>query len=177
MPSEKILLEKQQQVDELVELLKSSVTGVLVDYRGIKVSNDTKLRRELRAAGVNYAVVKNTLLQRAVEKAGLEGLSDILTGTTAIAVSKDDAVAPAKILCKYAEGSKGAFTIKGGFVEGNVINAAGVESLAKLPSREELVAMVLRGFNAPITGFANVLNGNLRGLAIVLDRIAQQKSA
>ena len=177
MPSEKILTQKKQQVEDLAALLKSSVAGVLVDYKGINVANDTKLRRELRAAGVNYSVIKNTLLRRAVEKADLKDLDDILTGTTALAVCENDAVAAAKILNKYAEGSKGAFKIKGGFVEGKVIDAQSVEALAKLPAREELVAMVLRGFNAPISGFANVLNGNLRGLAIALNQIAEKKSA
>jgi len=177
LPSEKILTQKKQQVEDLAALLKSSVAGVLVDYKGINVANDTKLRRELRAAGVNYSVIKNTLLRRAVEKADLKDLDDILTGTTALAVCENDAVAAAKILNKYAEGSKGAFKIKGGFVEGKVIDAQSVEALAKLPAREELVAMVLRGFNAPISGFANVLNGNLRGLAIALNQIAEKKSA
>lgn len=177
MPSEKILSQKQQQVSELAELLKGSIAGVLVDYKGINVENDTKLRKELREADVRYMVVKNSLLLRAAEQAGFEELKPVLTGTTALAVSTDNAVVAAKILSKYAEGSKGAFTIKAGFVEGNVIDAKGVEGLAKLPSREELVAQTLRGLNAPISGFVNVLSGTMRGLVIALDRIAQQKSA
>lgn len=177
MPSDKILSQKQQQVEELAELLKGSIAGVLVDYKGITVENDTKLRRELRAADVRYMVIKNTLLSRAAEAVGFEGLKDVLTGTTALAVSKDDAVAAAKILNKYAEGSKGAFKIKAGFVEGNLIDEKAVADLAKLPSREELVAMTLRGLNAPIAGLANVLSGTIRGLVIALGQIAEQKSA
>ena len=177
MPSEKILQQKQQQVNEISELLKSSVAGVLVDYKGINVENDTKLRRELRAANVQYMVIKNTLFSRAADLAGFEGLKDVLTGTTALAVSENDAVAAAKILNKYAEQSKGAFKIKAGFVEGNIIDANGVADLAKLPSREELVAMALRGLNAPISGFATVLSGTMRSLVIALDQIAQKESA
>ena len=177
MPSEKILREKEQQVADLAALLKNSVAGVLADYKGINVANDTKLRRELRAAGVTYMVVKNSLLRRAADQAGFDGLKEVLTGTTALAVSAEDAVVAAKILNQYAEGSKGAFKLKAGFVEGNIIDAAGVSSLAKLPSREELVAQTLRGLNAPITGLVNVLNGNIRGLVIALNQIAEKQSA
>ena len=176
MPSEKILKQKEQQVADMTALLSSSVAGVLVDYKGINVENDTKLRRELRVAGVQYTVVKNSLLRRAAENAGFEGLKDVLTGTTALATSAEDAVAAAKILNKYAEASKGAFSVKAGFVEGGIIDAAGVASLAKLPSREELIAKMLGGLNAPISGFVNVLNGNIRGLVIALDQIAQKSA-
>ena len=177
MPSEKILKQKQQEVEILAEKLNSAMAGVLVDYKGISVANDTKLRRELRQADVEYMVVKNSLLRRAAEKAGLEELTGVMVGTTALAISKTDAVAAAKILSKYAEDSKGAYSVKAGFVEGKAIDANGVNALAKLPSREELVAQVLRGFNAPISGFVNVLNGNIRGLVIALNQIAEKQSA
>lgn len=177
MPSEKILLQKQQIVAELVEKLKGSVAGVLVDYKGITVADDTKLRKELREAGVEYSVIKNRLLALAAKEAGLEGMIPTLENSTALAVSESDHVAAAKILNKYAEGSKGKFTVKCGFVEGNVIDAAGVAELAQLPSREVLVAKVLGGFNAPISGFANVLNANLRGLVVALNAIAEKQSA
>jgi large subunit ribosomal protein L10 len=177
LPSEKILQQKQVMVEELAEKLKNAVSGVLADYRGITVENDTKLRRELRAAGVEYAVIKNSILRRACEKVGFEGLNSSLTGTTALAISATDPVAAAKILSKYAAGSKGAYTLKAGFVEGRVLNAAAVEELATLPSREELVAKVLGGLNAPITGFVHVLNANLRGLVVALNAIAEKKSA
>jgi large subunit ribosomal protein L10 len=162
-------------VAQLAEKLKGSVAGVLVDYKGINVEDDTKLRKTLREAGVEYFVVKNTMLLRAANGAGLGGLESALTGTTALAVSKEDAVAAAKILVKHAEDSKGKFTVKAGFVEGGCLDASGVESLAKLPSRPELVAMTLRGLNAPITGFVNVLNGNIRGLVVALDKIREKQ--
>lgn len=176
MPSDKVLKQKQEAVASLSEKIKASVAGVLVDYKGINVENDTKLRRELREAGVEYVVIKNSILRRAVENAGLEGLKDCLTGTTALALSESDAVAAAKILSKFASGSGGSFTLKAGFVEGGVLDAKGVETLAKLPSREELVAQTLRGFNAPISGLVNVLNGNIRGLVIALNQIAQKSA-
>ena len=177
MPSEKILLEKQQLVSDLTEKLQSSIAGVLVDYKGISVAADTKLRRELRSVDVEYFVVKNTLLTRAAEKVGYDDLKSSLFGTTALALSKTDPVAAAKVLSKYAEGSKGKFTVKSGFVEGRCIDAEGVVALAKLPSREVLVAMALGGLNSPITSFVSVLNANIRGLAVALNAIAEKKSA
>lgn len=174
MASEKILQKKIEMVNALAEKMKNSVAGVVVDYKGINVENDTKLRRELREAGVEYSVIKNSIISRAAEIAGLEELKGCLTGSSALALSESDAVAAAKILEKYASASKGAFSIKAGFVEGGVLDAAGVEALAKLPSREELVAQTLRGLNAPISGFVNVLNGNIRGLVIALNQIAEK---
>lgn len=175
MPSEKILQQKQAEVSALIEKLQGATAGVLVDYKGINVADDTKLRKELREAGVEYTVIKNSILRRACEQVGFEGLKDVLMGTTALAISSGDAVAPAKILNRYAEESKGKFTVKAGFVEGNIIDSRGVADLAKLPSREELVAMTLRGLNAPITGLANVLNGNIRGLVIALNQIREKQ--
>ncbi len=177
MPSEKVLTQKQQIVEGLVERINRSAAGVLVDYKGISVEADTKLRRELREAGVEYTVVKNTLLRFATEKTGLSELSEVLNGTTAFATSENDPVAAAKLLQKYADNSLGAFSIKAGFVDGKAIDAEGVKALAKLPSREVLIAQVLGGLNAPITGFVNVLNGNIRGLVVALNAIAEQKSA
>ncbi len=177
MPSEKVLTQKQQIVEGLVERINRSAAGVLVDYKGISVEADTKLRRELREAGVEYTVVKNTLLRFAAEKTGLSELSEVLNGTTAFATSENDPVAAAKLLQKYADNSLGAFSIKAGFVDGKAIDAEGVKALAKLPSREVLIAQVLGGLNAPITGFVNVLNGNIRGLVVALNAIAEQKSA
>ena len=177
MPSEKILQSKKEAVAKLSEKLKGSVAGVLVDYKGINVADDTALRRELRAAGVDYAVYKNSMVRFASEDAGLGELAKVLDGTTAVAISKEDPVAAAKIICKYAEKSKTVFNVKAGYVDGKVIDAAEVTALSKLPSREQLVAQVLAGFNAPISGFANVLNANLRGLAIALNAIAEKQSA
>lgn len=176
MPSEKILAQKQELVVSLAEQLKASVSGVLVDYTGISVEDDTKLRAELRAANVHYAVKKNSIIGRAAEQAGLTGLDDVLQGATALAISEDDLVAPAKILAKFAEGHP-TFKIKAGFIEGKVANETEVQALAKLPPKEVLVAKALGGLNAPISGFVMVLNANIRGLAVALGAIAEKKSA
>ena len=177
MPSEKILAQKQAVVADLAAKLQHSTAGVLVDYKGITVADDTKLRRELREAGVHYFVVKNTLLERAADQVGFHDLKDHLSGTSALAVSESDPVAAAKILTKYADGSKGKFTVKAGFVDGKALDAEGVKALSKLPSREELIAKTLGGLNAPISGFANVLSANLRGLVVALNAIAEKQSA
>lgn len=177
MPSEKVLKEKQRLVEELSQRLQGSVAGVLVDYRGINVADDTKLRKELRESGVEYSVVKNNLLRLALPKAGLDGLENVLEGTTALATSEKDPVAAAKVLCKFAEGKKDFFNVKAGFVEGGVLDSKRVEALAKLPSREELIAKTLGSLNAPIYGLVTVLNGNIRGLAVVLNAIAEKKGA
>ena len=157
MPSGKVLAAKQNTVAELTERLQGAVAGVICDYKGITVEADTALRRQLRKAGVEYSVVKNTLLSRAADNCGLGELKECLNGTTALATSTDDLVAAAKILSQYSEKSKGAFVIKAGFVEGN-IDKAGVDALGKLPSREVLIAQVLGGFNAPITSLCRALN-------------------
>ena len=156
MPSEKILEQKKKVVSELADTLSSSVAGVIVDYKGITVDEDTKLRKELREAGVKYAVVKNTILKLAAEKADLSDIDDVLEGTTPIATSAEDHVAAARILSKFAENSK-TFTIKKGFLDGKVIGVETVESLAKLPSKDVLLATVCNAFNAPIAAFARAM--------------------
>ena len=176
MPSAKILEAKKALVADLNEKIAGSLAGVVVAYNGISVADDTKLRKELREAGVHYMVVKNTMLRRAAEKVGLNELDSVLEGSTALAVSAGDHVAAAKILCEYAEKNK-SFEIKAGFVEGKVINKAEVEELAKMPPKEVLVAKVLGGLNAPITGFVGVLHANLRGLVCALNAIAEKQSA
>jgi large subunit ribosomal protein L10 len=176
MPSEKILAQKQQLVSELTDKFKGAVSGVLVDYKGITVENDTKLRAELRKAGIFYAVKKNSTISRAAKQAGLEELQSVLSGTTAIAISDTDLTGPAKILAKFAETNKN-FTIKAGFIEGKAATAIEINELAKLPSKEVLIAKFLGSMNAPISGFVNVLNGNLRGLVVALNAIAEKKSA
>ena len=176
MPSAKILESKKALVKALNEEIASSLAGVVVAYNGISVADDTKLRKELREAGVHYMVVKNTMLRRAAEKVGLNGLDSVLEGATALAVSPTDHVAAAKILCEYAEKSKN-FEIKAGFVEGKAIDAKEVQELAKMPPKEVLVAKVLGGLNAPISGFANLLSANLRGLVVALNAIAEKQSA
>lgn len=163
MPSEKILKQKQETVVALKDEIANSVSGVVVDYKGINVADDTKLRTELREAGVTYKVVKNSLLRFAFNGTDLEGMTDVLQGTTAIAFSKEDPIAPAKVLGKYAEDSKGAFSIKNGFMDGRVMTAEEVIALGKLPGKEQLLSML-----------CSALQGNIRGLAVALNAIAEK---
>ncbi len=156
MPSEKVLAQKQQMVADLADRIQNSVAGIIVDYKGITVEDDTKLRKELREADVKYTVVKNTLIKRAAEKAGLNGIDDVLNGTSAIATSTTDYVAAARILQKFADTHEN-FTVKTGYLDNQVISLEKVQSLAKLPSREVLLANVLGAFNAPIASFARAV--------------------
>ncbi|MCL1820955.1 MAG: 50S ribosomal protein L10 [Oscillospiraceae bacterium] len=176
MPNPTVLKQKQEFVAELSEKLKNSGAGVLVDYRGISVDDDTKLRRELRAGGVEYTVVKNTLLKRAFENVGFDEMCPQLKEMSALAIGGEDQIAPAKILSGYAKKANGKFKIKAGYVDGRVISAEDVTALAELPSRETLIAQMLGGLNAPISGLVNVLNGNIRGLVVALNAIAEQKA-
>ena len=154
MPSESVIAKKQQFVEELTEKLKNAAGGVLVDYKGISVEDDTKLRKELRENGVDYFVVKNTLLKRALNAAGIEGLDSALEGTTAIALSNDDIIAAPKVLNKKAEDSKGQFAIKLGFIDGKVISKEEVEAYAKLPSKETLLSQLVFMLQSPIQRLA-----------------------
>jgi len=175
MPNAKVLEEKKQLVSDLVDKFKNAASGVLVDYQGINVEQDTKMRTELREAGVDYFVFKNTLARLAVKECGFDDLLPVLEKMTAIAICENDPVAPAKILTSYADKIP-TFNIKAGFVEGSVIDVQGVTRLATLPSKEELVAKVLGSLQSPIYGLVNVLNGNLRGLACVLQAIHDKKA-
>jgi large subunit ribosomal protein L10 len=156
LPSAKVLEAKKAIVAELSDRLKNSITGVLVNYKGINVADDTALRKELREAGVKYTVVKNTLLSRASEEADLAGLQSTLEGTTALATSDDDYTAAARILSNFAKKSK-TFEIKAGYLDGQIVDLATIDSLAKLPSREVLLANVLGAFQAPIASFARAI--------------------
>ena len=156
MPSVKVLEQKKAVVAELSERLKSSCTGLLVNYKGISVADDTKLRKELREAGVKYTVVKNTLLSRACEEVGLQGLQTVLEGTTALATSDEDYAAAARILCAYADKNKN-FEVKSGYLDGEVVDLATITQLSKLPTREVLLANVLGAFQAPIASFARAV--------------------
>ena len=157
MPSEKVLEAKKQQVSELKERLDASVAGIVVDYKGITVADDTALRKELREAGVNYTVIKNTIMRRAIEGTSLEQIGDVLEGTTALATSTDDYIAAARVLQKYADNKATPFSIKTGYLDGEIISLEKINSLAKLPSREVLLATVCNAFNAPISAFARVI--------------------
>lgn len=175
MPKEKVLNQKREVVEVISDKMKAAKAMVFADYRGLTVEQDTQLRNALRKAGVDYKVVKNTLTRFAANENGLNGLDTYLNGPTAMASSDSDPVAPAKVLSEYAK-KFDKLEIKVGVVEGKIIDPNGVQALAELPSREVLVARVLAGFNAPISGFVNVLNGNLRGLVVALNAIAEKKA-
>lgn len=166
MPNAKVLEEKQKIVADLKEKIGAAVIGVLVDYKGINVADDTALRKELRENGVNYFVVKNTLLSRAVQDTELEGIKSVLEGTTAIALSNDDYAAPARILSKYADKSE-TFKIKAGFLDGKLADLDTINAIAKLPSREVLLATVVGAFQAPIAAFA-------RAVQAIVDKNGEQ---
>ena len=169
---------KQAIVAELKEKLTGAKGAVLVNYRGLTVAQDTKLRRQLREAGVDYRVVKNTMTRIAAQEAGLEGLDVYLEGPTAMAISTTDPVAPAKIITDFVKEHKlQVLEVKAGLVEGNVIDENGVKALASLPSREVLIAKMLGSMKSPITGLVNVLQGSIRNLVYALDAVRQQKES
>lgn len=151
--SSAILEQKKQLVEEITEKFKSSVSTIIVDYRGLNVAEVTELRKQLREAGVEFKVYKNSLTRRAAEAAGLEGLNDVLVGPNAIAFSTEDVVAPAKILNNFAKDHE-ALEIKAGVIEGNITTVEEVKALAELPSREGLLSMLLSVLQAPIRNFA-----------------------
>ena len=156
MPSANVLEQKKQIVASVADRINNSVAGVIVDYKGISVADDTALRKELREAGVEYTVVKNTLIKLAIKGTALEGMSEVLDGASAIATSKEDYVAAARILNKYAEGHDN-FKLKAGYLEGETISMDKLMELATLPSRETLLSMVANVFSAPIAGFARAV--------------------
>ena len=159
MPSNAVLEAKKAKVEKLTEIIKNSVSGVLVDYKGITVEEDTKLRKELREAGVHYFVEKNTMLLRAFKECGIEGFEEALNGTTALAVSSDDQTAPARILGKFAEkAGDEKFNLKAGFVEGEVFDQAGVIALSKIPSKDTLLAQLVGSLQGPLQKLAATLN-------------------
>ena len=160
MPSNKILEEKKQVVETLAAKLKTAQAGVLVKYEGITVAEDTELRQALRKAGVEYTVMKNTLTGRACEMVGYGDMKQYLNGMTAIAFSQDDAIAPAKIMKEYADKVK-TFEIKAGFVDGGVIDQAGVEALAATPSKEVLIGKMMGSLMSSLYGLAYVLQAKI----------------
>ena len=148
---------KKPIVDEISAALDGAAAAVVVDYRGLTVEQDTILRKELREAGVQYKVYKNTMMRRAFEGTAFESLSDHLHGTNAIAISETDATAPARILAKYAKQFP-ALELIAGVVEGNYNDQAGIQALSTIPSREELLGKLLGSMQSPIANFARVLN-------------------
>lgn len=168
--------EKAAKVAELKELLTSSKCAILVDFCGLTVAQDTVLRRKMREAGVNYSVVKNTLLRIAAEEAGIEGLEPVLEHNTAIAVAPEDPVAVAKIIYDFAKENK-ALKVKIGVLDGKVIGAEEIKALAELPPKEVLIAKMLGSMNAPISGFVNVLQGTIRNVVYALEAVRKQKES
>lgn len=148
---------KQPIVQAIVDDITDAQSIVLVDYRGLTVAQDTELRKQLREAGIVYKVCKNTMMKRAFEGTDFAQLDDYLEGPSAIAISKDDATAPARIICKFAKTAQ-ALEVKAGVVEGTVYDANGVAELSKVPSREELLSKLLGSLQSPITNLARVLN-------------------
>ena len=165
MPSEKILNEKKAAVSALAEKIKNAGSCVLVDYCGLSVQEDTDLRKQLRAAGVDYSVIKNTLTRFAMKEAGYGDMFDqVLNGTTSIALSGDDVVAPARVLCKFAK-TNDKLKVKAGFIDGEFADAAKIAELSDIPSKEDLVSKTLYCLLSPI-----------QGLAIALQAIADKQS-
>lgn len=148
---------KQPIIAEISELLNGASSAVVVDYRGLTVAQDTDLRKQLREAGIAYKVYKNTMIKRAAEGTDFAALEPSLEGPTALAVSKDDATAPARVLAKFAK-TASKLEIKGGIVEGAYYDAAGMQVISSIPSREELLGRLLGSMQSPITNFARVLN-------------------
>ena len=153
MPSNSILAQKQQVVAELAEQIKNSAAGVIVNYQGITVDADTAMRKALRQAGVKYVVMKNTLTGRACDQVGYGDLKQYLTGMTAIAISENDPVVAAKVLKEYASKVE-SFNILAGYVDGEVIDAAKVNDLAEIPSKEVLISKLLGSIRSPLYSFA-----------------------
>ena len=173
MPSAKVLEAKKAQVAEVAEVLRAAQTGVLVDYRGLTVEQDTDLRNQLRAAGCKYFVIKNTLLKLATKEIGLDGLDEALHGPTAIAVSNDDPVAPAKVLADFAK-KNDKLELKSGFMDGAVMSLDEVKKLAATPSMETLIAKMMGSLNAPISGLVRLLNTIVEGGEEISDLIAKK---
>ena len=171
--------QKKAIVANLKEILTSSQGAVITSYKGLTVAQDTTLRVELRKAGVSYHVIKNTMTRIAAQEAGFEGMIQYLEGTTALAYSADDAVAPAKIISEFIKKNNLAdeekLVIKGGIVDGQVVTAEEVKAIASLPSREVLIGKLLGSIQAPLSNTVGVMGSMLRSIVTVLDAVRKQK--
>lgn len=165
MPNAKVLESKKAVVDELSSRIEKATAVVFVDYKGITVAQDTELRNKFREAGVEYSVVKNTLTRLAANKVGYAEFDEVLNGTTSMATTTDDPIAPARIVSEFAKKNKNVLKIKGGIVEGKVQSVDALNAFGELPSKNALIAQVLGTFLAPITS-----------LAFVIDQIREQKA-
>ena len=164
MPNAKVLESKKAIVDALADKLQAASSAVLVDYKGITVAQDTELRNRFREAGVEYSVVKNTLTRFAANKVGYTQFDELLNGTTAMASTTGDPIAPARVVCEFSKKNKNVVRIKGGLVEGTVMSIEQLQGFGELPGKDALIAQVLGTFLAPISS-----------LAFVLDQIRIQK--
>lgn len=173
MASKKILESKQKVVAELSEKLEKTCVGIIVDYKGINVEDDTTLRKSLREVGAEYFVVKNTMLRRATK---IEELHPLLKGPTVLALSENDYTQAAKILCDFSKKQK-FFQIKAGFIDGVFASKEEIKALSELPSKEVLISNVLRNFNGPISAFVGVLNALMRNIVVIISEIAKQKES
>ena len=168
--------DKQRQVSEIRERFDRAKSVILTDYRGINVADMTVLRKQLREAGIEFKVLKNTLVKIALEGKDVDELNDSLQGPTALAFGYEDPVTAAKILSDFSKDHKDNLpVVKAGMLEGKAIDAAGVKALADLPSREVLLAMVLGGMQAPITGFVRASNGIVSSLVYALNAVREKK--
>jgi large subunit ribosomal protein L10 len=158
MPNAKVLSEKQAIVAALTERIKGASAGVFVDYKGITVAQDTELRTKLRESDIEYSVVKNTLTRFALNATGLQELDPILNGTTSLATSTGDPIAPIRLISEYAEKMNDVFTVKAAFMDGQVLTESEIKQIAALPSKDALYSQVFGTLLAPITSLAVVLN-------------------
>jgi len=166
--------EKKAEVKVIQKQLKESVFVVLTDFRGLNVDELAELRKKLREKSADYRVVKNRLTKIAANNLDLSDLADYLTGPTALVMSEEEMISPAKVIYDFSKEHE-ALKIKGGILEGEIVDSAKIKALASLPPKEELLAKMMGGLNSPIAGFVNVLNGPLRGLVGALSAIADQK--
>ena len=176
MPSAKILESKKTAVANLVEELKGAAAGVIVDYRGLTVEEDTELRTKFRAAGVKYTVVKNSILGFAAKEVGLEGLDEVLHGPTALAYHTEDMVAPAKVFSDFVKDHE-IVSFKSGFMEGKVMTLDEVKVLASTPSKETLIAKMMGSLQSPVSGLVRLLNTIVEGGVEISDLIAKNGGA
>ncbi len=165
MASEKILNQKKEEVKKLAEQMKEAKLILLTDYRGINVTDDTILRKDLRNVGAQYTIIKNNITRRALSECGIEGLEDKLEGPTGVVISLEDYLEASKVIYKFSKDND-YYTIKGGVIEGKVMTADEIITLAKLPSRETLLSML-----------AGALLGNISKVAVALEEVRKQKEA
>ena len=165
MASETIINQKKQEVKELAEQMKNAKLILLTDYRGINVTDDTALRKDIRNTGAKYSIIKNNITRRALAECGLEGLEDKLEGPTAVIISSEDYLEASKVIYKFSKDNE-YYTIKGGIIDGKIMTADEIITLAKLPSRETLLSML-----------AGALLGNISKIAVALEEVRKQKEA